>query len=125
MRLLWSALVISMLSGIPGVRHGLWNLENAMLTWIYLATMLTVFAAFGFLFYMTGRGENWARWVGLLMFAVGLISSYSDPDEIFAQGSLAAAVDLLTNLMEILAYILLFQKESSRWFKKALEPETV
>jgi hypothetical protein len=121
--LLWITVALSVVTLIPGIRDGLWDDQSGFSFVIMLVIMAIIFGLYGVLIYFIGQGHNWARWLSFVLFLVGLISIYGDPDELITQGGLAVGMELLISALEICAFVLLFQKSSSRWFKGETETE--
>jgi len=67
-----------------------------------------------------GSGKNWVRMVFLVLFILGVLSlplSVKPLIQSFSQAPAPAIVGLVQLVMQGLAIILLFRKDSSAWFK--------
>ena len=85
-----------------------------------LAAMLPVLALKGFLVYKSYTRRGWARialavftWLGIAAYVPGLVHT-------LRLGAVVGAVDVLLVAMEAVAVVLLFARDSNRWYREAL-----
>jgi len=90
------------------------------------ALILTALLA-GFV-YLIGTGRNWARITLLVLVLIGIPFSVAPLLEIFRTNFVSGVLGLVQAVLQIVALVFLFQKQSSEWFKarsrkSSLEPQ--
>ncbi len=88
-------------------------------------TLSIEFFAFGFLgffIYMIGKGKNWARVTLLVIFILGVTFSILPMIQSLTHSPLLGILDLAEAIIEIIALVFLFQRDSSAWFKMMKNP---
>jgi hypothetical protein len=124
-RLLWATIVVSLLSLIPGVREDMWTEVAAMpgAVAVMLGFVGLMLGLEGWLIHMVSRRHGWARWVLLVLLALGWIITFSDFSASIEQGMAAVIIDLGVGIAEMTAAALLFLSRGSRWFGAAAAAE--
>jgi hypothetical protein len=83
---------------------------------VYFVTIFTL----GFMalqIYLLGAGKNWARWLFVILFAIGIPSSANQLITSFANAPLSSSIGVIQALAQIYACVLLFTPTSRAWFK--------
>jgi uncharacterized membrane protein len=83
---------------------------------VIVVALLTL-AIIAFLIVMIGHRKNWARITFLILFLIGVLPSIPIYINSFTLNPLSGSVELIQAALEIIALVLLFQKESSSWFR--------
>jgi putative copper export protein len=121
-RLLWAVLVIDLLSMHPAIRGDWWGEveDEDMRMFVYggVALVAVLFLAYGFLIYLVGRRNDVARWLLLLLFALGAVATVGDFAETLEETPWAAAVDGFSLVVELWACYLLFLSPGAAWFRR-------
>jgi len=81
---------------------------------ILIVTLLVIFI----LIKQIGFGRKWARIVLLVLFIAGLLIFPWTLSVLFKANLLIGIISLLQALMEIVALVFLFSKESTQWFNR-------
>jgi hypothetical protein len=71
-----------------------------------------------FLVYMIGKGKNWSRILFFVLHTIGQTIYYMINQINNIYESYVDIVFIITFILECTAFILLFQKQSSDWFRK-------
>jgi hypothetical protein len=120
-RMLWVAVLIDLLSMHPAIRGDWWGEpgEEDWQMFVYGAIGLSaVFTlAYGVLIYLVGRRSDFARWLLLLLFALGFVVTVGDFAETLEERPWAGAADGLVLVIELAACYLLFLSPGAAWFK--------
>lgn len=86
-----------------------------------IATLiLIIFVVFGIMAWfvaMIGRRKNWARIAFLVLFLIGLFPFVLALIQSFSISTLSGILGLAQTVLQGFALVLLFQKESSDWFR--------
>ena len=124
-RILWVTLVIGVLSMHPAIRGEWWgevedgDLQTAQVVLYGGVALLGVFAvAYGILIYLAGRRNNVARWLLLLLLALGWVVTVGEFAETIEEAPWAAAADGLLAVLELAACYLLFLSPGAAWFSR-------
>ncbi|MFZ0052817.1 MAG: hypothetical protein WAK96_13660 [Desulfobaccales bacterium] len=74
--------------------------------------------------YLIGQGKNWARIIFLVLWIVGILLFLSaiPLGRFLAASPISGMFALLQYVLQVVALVLLFQNESSRWFRKSIDP---
>ena len=74
--------------------------------------------------YLIGQGKNWARISLLVLWLIGILLFLSaiPLGRFLAASPISGMFALLQYLLQVVALVLLFQNESSRWFRKSVDP---
>jgi len=92
------------------------NAEKAGLGFVIFVTLI-VSAVMVFFIVMIGRGRNWARITFLVLFLLGLIPSVLPIIRSFNLRPISGVLGLAQIILQALALVFLFQRESSEWFR--------
>ena len=82
-----------------------------------ICNLVPTFGIIIFLTIMISRGKNWARIVFAVFYAVGLFLFIPFTIHEFSVSFVLGLLGVLQAIMQLIATILLFQKESGTWFK--------
>lgn len=74
--------------------------------------------------YLIGQGKNWARISLLVLWLIGILLFLSAIPlrRFLAAHPISGMFALLQYVLQVVALVLLFQNESSRWFRKSVDP---
>ena len=122
-RILWVALVIGLLSMHPTIRGDWWGEiddDSAVQVILYGATALlgAFVVAYGILIYLIGRRNDVARWLLLVLLALGWMVTLGEFAETLEETPWAAVVDGVLLLVELFACYLLFLSPGAAWFRR-------
>ena len=81
-------------------------------------TTLVVFVVMAFVVMMVGRGRNWARMALVVLFLVGVLPSIIPLIRFFATHPISGLLGLAQLVLQIAAFVFLFQPDSSQWFRE-------
>lgn len=90
---------------------------SASTLWVLHAVALIV-AMSVLLIYEISRGKNWARFVFLALFIVGLVPYLPDTMVMFDQSPIMGSLSVLQLVVQLIALYLVFTSASSAWFRK-------
>lgn len=117
-QLLWITLGLAVLSLLPGVRAPLWapdlSAVDILINIVFALLMLLLEAWLIQLVYMR---RNWARWLLLVLLALGWIQQLSSLSTSLEEGVAAFVLDTLSMLLEMAACYQLFISPGRRWFE--------
>ena len=82
-----------------------------------LFVTLSVLGLLLFFIYMIGKGKNWARIIFLVLFILGVPLSIMPLILSFSHNPVSGVLGLMQAIIQVIALIFLFQKDSSMWFK--------
>lgn len=116
-KLMWAALLVGLVSMIPGVRNGAYDGSDIPI-WVTVVLTGVFFALYVFLIRRILQGRNWARWTLIGLHVVSWIVLLTDSAALRAEGVLANALDLLIMALEVYGSILLLWGEGGKWFQK-------
>ncbi len=85
--------------------------------------MFSVFGLMWFLFYMIGKGRNWARITFLILFILGVPSSIFIIQSL-THNPISGILGIAQVVMQSVALVFLFQGGSSVWFKAMKQSKT-
>ena len=63
------------------------------------------------------RRKNWARWLALISFLVGIPFSMNTYIDLFQSGALAGILDTAQDLLQLVALYLIFTGNARDWFQ--------
>jgi len=98
------------------------------ITWllpiVLLLSALVTFTLLLVLIYLIGQGKNWARISFLVLWLIGILLFLSATPlrRFLAAHPISGMFALLQYVFQVVALVLLFQNESSRWFRKSFDP---
>lgn len=98
------------------------------ITWllpiVLLLSALVTFTLLLVLIYLIGQGKNWARISFLVLWLIGILLFLSAIPlrRFLAAHPISGMFALLQYVFQVVALVLLFQNESSRWFRKSVDP---
>jgi K+ transporter len=101
-----SALSFSRASAQAGPAFGI-----AILTFVVAVSVLLVWL-------IARRRKNWARWVLLIGFLLGLLAFPWGLAELFRASILAGTLSIVQTLIQIIAIYLIFTDRAQGWFKR-------
>lgn len=84
---------------------------------VYFVTFFTL----GFMalqIYLIGARKNWARWLFVILFVIGIPSSANQLISSFSAAPLSSSIGVLQALAQVYACVLLFTPTVRDWFKK-------
>jgi len=119
--LLWIVIAVGVISSIVSFSSSL-EIANASgfgLLWL-IFTLCFSFLLMAFFIWKIGQGRNWARVTYLVLFLIGFpmtIYSYF----ISSLSVLTIILSIFQMILQIVAFVFLFQKSSSDWFKSINE----
>jgi hypothetical protein len=85
-------------------------------------TKVLIYAASLFLIYQISKGENWARWLLLIIFAIAFPLSVMPTFDAITHNPVHALLGLLQLGLYIIAMVYLFQRSSSEWLGSGKAP---
>jgi carboxyl-terminal processing protease len=94
-------------------------LSSQSLIGFSILVMLLTLSFLGYLVYMIDKGRNWARITFLVLLIIGIPFSIIPLLLSFAYSPISGILSVAQVVAQTVAVILLFQKESSRWFLSA------
>lgn len=115
--LVLGALAIGLLGLLPGVRPPIEG--DAVPGWFTLLLVVIFGGVTVVLSYETLRGRNWARWTLLAYLALGWYITAPDLPINFDRAPMAALIDAVGMVMELVAAWLLFFGDGPKWFSGA------
>ena len=122
-RILWLALVVGLLSMHPLIRGEWWGEvedNEAMQVVLYgtVALLGGFVVAYGILIWLIGRRNDVARWLLLVLLALGWMVTLGEFAETLEETPWAAVVDGLLLVVELSACYLLFLSPGAAWFRR-------
>lgn len=81
-----------------------------------LVTTGIVFLLFFLLVWQTQRGRNWARWLYLVLFVIGIPFYLPQLVDLFERNAFAGALSLLQFAMQVVALVLVFTGDAKPFF---------
>jgi len=87
---------------------------NNPLTYLVIAVILGVSALMIWLIF---RGKNWARWVFIFLFALGLLLSPRSIQRLQTQSSFDVLVYCVQLLLQLVAVVALCLRPARQWFR--------
>jgi hypothetical protein len=114
--LVLGALAIGLLGLLPGVRP---EEGDPVPAWFTLALVIIFGGVTVVLSFETLRGRNWARWTLLAYLVLGWYLTAPDLPVNFDRAPMAAVIDAVGMVMELVAAWLLFFGDGPKWFAKA------
>jgi hypothetical protein len=121
------ALQLFYVSMVVSIIHGVVVLLQAKpeeLEFIIIVALVGALLLYIFLYYMIGKGKSWARTLITGLMVLGLISFIADAASSFQTQPFIAVLTTIETLMNSIATVLLFYKESSLWFKASSNSPT-
>jgi hypothetical protein len=90
---------------------------------VILSALLTT-AIFLVIIYLIGQGKNWARIFFLALWLIGILLFLSAIPlrRFLAARPISGMFALLQYVLQVVALVLLFRNESSRWFRRSVDP---
>ncbi len=90
---------------------------------VILSAFVTI-TLFLVIIYLIGQGKNWARifFLGLWLIGILLFLAAIPLRRFLAAHPISGMFALLQYVLQVVALVLLFQNESSRWFRKSVDP---
>jgi len=82
-----------------------------------VAMTFSVFVFMCFIIFMIGKGKDWARIAFLVLFIVGVPMSIFPMIQSLTLDPMSGLLGLVQVVMQLIAIVLLFQGDSSAWFK--------
>jgi FtsH-binding integral membrane protein len=92
------------------------NAEMAGVGFFMFITLVLV-ALIMLLIAMIARGRNWARITCLVLFLLGLLPSILALIRSFTLSPISGVLEMVQVVLTIVALVLLFQQDSSAWFR--------
>jgi hypothetical protein len=80
-------------------------------------TNIFIFGIIIFFIYMIGKGKNWARIIFLIFFILGTPLSILPLINSLSVNFFSGSLGLIQVILQLVAFVLLFQNPSSIWFK--------
>jgi hypothetical protein len=116
--LLWIAFAAGLIRGILEVSNTLQVASSSDLG-IGLAIFVMIFSLLisAFFVFMIGKGKNWARIVYLVLFVIAIPITGISQITSFLINPLSGILGIGQIVLQIIALVFLFQKQSSDWFK--------
>jgi hypothetical protein len=123
-------IVLDLYSGYPitGPPWLMTMVNQTGITWllpiVLLLSALVTFTLLLVLIYLIGQGKNWARISFLVLWLIGILLFLSATPlrRFLAAHPISGMFALLQYVFQVVALVLLFQNESSRWFRKSFDP---
>lgn len=120
LQIFYAALVITIIDGVLVLLQT--STEDLdLIIYVALAGALLLYI---FLYYMIGKGKSWARTINTGFVVLGLILFIADAASSFQTHPFIAVLTTIETLMNSIATVLLFYKESSLWFKASSNSHT-
>jgi len=90
---------------------------------VILSAFVTI-TLFLVIIYLIGQGKNWARISFLALWLIGILLFLAAIPlrRFLAAQPISGMFALLQYVLQVAALVLLFQNESSRWFRKSVDP---
>lgn len=87
-----------------------------------LMTLVGSLAVFVFFIWLIARkGKNWARYLFVGLFAIGLVGSYQSVQELLQNNGVAAVLSVSQIVIQAFCVYLLFTPDARPWFEKPLQ----
>jgi hypothetical protein len=121
------ATVLLYASVVVGVFHGYLRILQSpagLSPGVAISAMVIGVVLNVFIIRMIARGRNWARIFTLVVFIVGGLLALFAGSENATENPVVVVVNLAMLVMQAVALILLFQKQSSDWFKRERSPKS-
>jgi hypothetical protein len=83
---------------------------------VTIVTVIVVLLIYFFLIKQIGAGKKWVRVVLLVLFIGGIAVYIWGSPSIFKANFLVAVISLLQTILQIIALVYLFSKDSTNWF---------
>lgn len=118
--ILYATLFLSLITW--AIAHWTTDLHTASLAQSIAVLLLTVVITFALIKFI-GFGKKWARIVLLVLFIAGLAVYPSTLMAIFKVSILVAVLSLLEAILQLIALVFLFSRESTQWFNRVQEKD--
>jgi len=86
--------------------------------WLVIGIDVAMIASYLFLLAMIFRGRNWARWLYIILVFIFVPLEIPSAFETAQSRYVAGLVSLLSTLADLVAAVLLIQKQAAVWFKR-------
>ena len=90
---------------------------------LYIISKGSIYVFSIFLIYMVGKGHNWARWALLVILGIAIPLGVLPTFDSMEHNSVHALLGFVQIAGFVVAVFILFQRQSSEWFKSGNSPE--
>lgn len=110
------AVLVAIYNYFTKLASGAVNDEHISVALVLTINIVTILIMFFFI-YKISQGRNWARIIYFILFMIGLLIMPFTIPVLLEQDLLVFSVLIIQTIIQIIAWILLFQKETTAWFK--------
>lgn len=110
------AILVAIYNYFTKLASGAVNDEHISVALILTINIVTILIMFFFI-YKIAEGRNWARIIYFIFFIIGLVLMPFTIPTLLEKDLLLFIVLIVQTIIQLMAWVWLFQKESSSWFK--------
>jgi len=89
-------------------------------SFVYFVTF-TSLAFMALQIYLLGKGKNWARWLFVILFAIGIPTVVMQLMKSFSTDPIFTSIGAIQTIAQVYACVLLFTPEASKWYKRKVQ----
>ncbi|MEN9865906.1 MAG: hypothetical protein RL748_1496 [Pseudomonadota bacterium] len=115
------SMLLSLVDLIPDLARG-WDEGSRLMRFFEIVVIVILYGLFFGVIYAIAKGKNWARWLMLVLTALGQALAFL-PDESPAKAQLFVVIAVIAMVLDWFACALLFLGPGRSWFVSRKEPQ--